>query len=1143
MVTGALVLTVGIFVIRAMTGPVSLGLLTPRLEAMINAGLKDIKLRFGDSVIEWSEGRSIAHLQFIDVEALDNDGNVIARVPRANVSLSGPALLSGEAAPTQVELIGASALIVRRADGGVQLGLAVDKNKDETSEGSTNEGVSKAMLEAMLKPNPDDALSRNLKRFAVRDAKLTIFDQDTKSYWTAEKGSLIFDRKPDGVVATVTAPVRLADKSTWLFTAAALYKNGAENVALEAAFKPVRLSLLSASGKGLKALDGINVPVQGNASCNLSMAGELGGCKLHLNAGAGSLKLPALKKDPIDIKSAELTVGFDFPNKRYTIEQLTWQGKTIRGHIGGDGTFAFAPDGALASLTADWTAHDVSVDAPNVFDGSLALETAKLRANFDAASGHLTLEEISAKRGDFVLNLTGEMQDNPVSVGVVLNGGFKQLSISELKRLWPANAAPGAREWISTSVHEGLIREGTVAVNIPAGGAPEFVADEMMNISFSIDGMRVTYLDGLPDLTNAKGSATLLGDTFKAEIAEARIGAVAIKSGTVEIPQLHTHGAIGTVTATASGPTKDLLLVIDKPRLGYPTKYGIKAAEAGGTSEVQFSIGVPMLKDVKAEDIAINVAAELKDVRLPVNDDMKITGGTFAINLDTKGMKAHGAVFVNQAPMGFTWTEDFTGTAPIGTRIDVTSTLNDAQRASLGVGTADYIQGKTKIVASFVGRGGKFSKANLDANLDGARLAVPELGWAKPEDANAALKADIVFKPDGAIEIANIDLQGQGVKATGRVLMRGPEIVEADFKRVLLGQRNDFAVTYRSQEDGPMTIDAKGRVVDAAGLFASGEDEDAPKRKKDDKLRKRPLYIKANFDTAYLQGNVSYTNVKLDYGDDGQRLTQFKIDASADTAKVHGELTRSPDNSRRLTFETGDAGRLLRGTTGFRSLIGGAMTLSADLAPLPRLGAAQSKAETAFDGFLKIEKFTIVDQPFFARLLSAGSFTGLGDLLRGEGVTFSKLEQSFQGRGDRITLVNGRAAGPSIGLTAQGTIDRDTDKIDLNGTIVPLYGLNSMFEDIPVIGDILQSRKGEGIFGVTYGVSGEVDELRVAVNPISMLAPGFLRQVFQMGPTPQAEAPMPSAAAVPTAAPPPPVPSAPARPEAQNTLQPKTKTN
>jgi AsmA-like C-terminal region len=175
-------------------------------------------------------------------------------------------------------------------------------------------------------------------------------------------------------------------------------------------------------------------------------------------------------------------------------------------------------------------------------------------------------------------------------------------------------------------------------------------------------------------------------------------------------------------------------------------------------------------------------------------------------------------------------------------------------------------------------------------------------------------------------------------------------------------------------------------------------------------------------------------------------------------------------------------------------------------------------AAQAYDGRLKIEKFKIVNQPFFARLLAAGSFTGLDDLMRDEGITFSRLEQTFQGRGDVITVRNGVAQGPAIGLTTQGTINRATDRIDLNGTIVPLYGLNSMFSEVPLIGDILGSRDGEGIFGVTYGVAGQVNELKIAVNPVSMLAPGFLRKIFQMGPTPQAATPM--AAPAPKPAPP-----------------------
>lgn len=1103
-VLGVVVLAAGLFVWQLMSGGrVPLSFLVPRIEAAINSSLKDVQVDLGDGVVEFTEDQKVAHFRFENVEATDGSGNVIARVPKANVALSGPALMNGDFAPISVEVSGASALVVRRKDGGFQLGLQVGDTASEAKEDAASSGVTKAVLDAMLNPKPEDKLSRYLTRIAIVNARLKVFDEETKSYWTAEKASLVFDRKPGGVVVTVNAPVRLQDKSTWLFTAAARYQRGAENVSLEAAFKPVRLSVLAASGSGLKALQGFNIPVHGNATCDLALSGQMGRCKLWLNAGTGSLKLPALKPEPIHLKTAALTVEMDFPSERYSIEEMTWVGKTIRGKVTGDGAFAFAADGALKTLTADWTAENIFIDAPNVFDGGLALETMKLRAAFDAPSEHLTIDEIHASKGDFDLTLSGSMQDHPVSTGVILNGGFKNLTVAGLKRLWPAGAAAGAREWFMANAHEGLIPSGTVAVNIAPGAiVGGKIPDEMMTIVLNMERMRLTYLDGLPDMTNVKGTATALGDTFKAELAGGTIGRVAVGSGSFVIPTLHQYGTVGTITGSVTGPTRDLLELLDRPRLGYPTRYGIKVAESGGTANASFTFGIPMLRDLKADDVSIDVDGQFKDVKLPINEQLRLTGGVFNIKLNTKGFKAHGAVQVNTAPMGFTWTEDFTGTAPVGTRLDVTGTLTTAHRAALGLDIGRYVEGKTMVVAAFTGRGGKFQKAKLDANLTSARLVARELGWAKPEDASATFKADVVFRPDGLIEVGNIDAVGPGMKAIGRMLVGKGKIREADFKKLQLGPRNDFVLVYRDDEQAGFVFDAKGKVIDAGGFLETSEEDEAVRKDE----RKRPMSIKADMDLAYLRGDVWFTGLKYEYASDGDNLTAFRADASADAANVRGELVRGADGSRKLKLQTADAGRLVRGVTGFRSLIGGELSLSVDLSPMP--GPGQGKAQNAYDGTMKIEKFKIVNQPFLARLLAAGSFTGLDDLMRGEGITFTKFEQVFQGRGDLITLTSGRAAGPSIGLSAQGTINRESAKVDLNGTIVPLYGLNSIFGEVPLIGDILGSRDGEGILGVTYRVSGEVDELRVAVNPVSMLAPGFLRKIFQMGPTPQAAAPM-----------------------------------
>jgi hypothetical protein len=42
----------------------------------------------------------------------------------------------------------------------------------------------------------------------------------------------------------------------------------------------------------------------------------------------------------------------------------------------------------------------------------------------------------------------------------------------------------------------------------------------------------------------------------------------------------------------------------------------------------------------------------------------------------------------------------------------------------------------------------------------------------------------------------------------------------------------------------------------------------------------------------------------------------------------------------------------------------------------------------------------------------------------------------------------------------------------------------------------LVGREGEGVFALTYGISGPIEEPVITVNPLSALAPGFLRNFF-----------------------------------------------
>jgi hypothetical protein len=83
-----------------------------------------------------------------------------------------------------------------------------------------------------------------------------------------------------------------------------------------------------------------------------------------------------------------------------------------------------------------------------------------------------------------------------------------------------------------------------------------------------------------------------------------------------------------------------------------------------------------------------------------------------------------------------------------------------------------------------------------------------------------------------------------------------------------------------------------------------------------------------------------------------------------------------------------------------------------------------------------------------------------------------------------------------LGGTIDGLIDYTRDEVHLRGTLIPLYGANNLLGQLPVVGLFLGGEK-EGLVGVTYEVVGKPGTPVLHVNPLSALAPGLLRKVFE----------------------------------------------
>jgi hypothetical protein len=182
-----------------------------------------------------------------------------------------------------------------------------------------------------------------------------------------------------------------------------------------------------------------------------------------------------------------------------------------------------------------------------------------------------------------------------------------------------------------------------------------------------------------------------------------------------------------------------------------------------------------------------------------------------------------------------------------------------------------------------------------------------------------------------------------------------------------------------------------------------------------------------------------------------------------------------------VDIETSDAGALFRFTDVYSRMTGGQMTTLMD---------PPSANNPEQLGTLSVRNFAVHDESQLEHAVANGT------QLPRNNIDFSGMKIDFTRTAGRMALHDGVVRGPILGGTIDGVLDYSRDEVHLRGTLVPLYGANNLLGQLPVVGLFLGGEK-EGLVGVTYEVVGKPGSPVLHVNPLSALAPGLLRKVFE----------------------------------------------
>jgi hypothetical protein len=1120
-VVGVLVVGCGGLWWRLSNGPIQLDVFTPWLVSAIeeNFGSHE-RVEVGGTQIERTTSGGAA-VRVRDIVVRDPDGTVVARAPKAEIHVSGMSLLSGHMRAESLNLVGAAMAVRIEANGSVTVFAAgTDKhpiataNVPPTTALASRQAVKQdkiapdqaaaaapaappAPARSVLPRPPTDSIAallswidgisqsgldgHDLRELGLKDGTLTVDDERTGKRWNFQDISLSLERpRSGGIVVTVGSDN--AERPWGLTASIKPAEDGYRSIALEAR----RVSaddLLLASRFGDGTLQ-INMPLSASLRGEIGSNGVPQSLTGRIVADAGYVNDGDSEDGRLDLDHAEFKINWDAGSRVLTVPFQILSGGNRMTLLGQVEAPAQAPGPWLFRIGGG----TIVLNSPDKQGEPLILNNIAVNGRFDPVQKRITIGQSEIGNGDMGVAMSGNADYSGGDLRLAAGLAATRMSADDLKRLWPIFVVPKVRDWFNEHLISGSVERVVIGVNAPldtlrAGGPP--VPDDGLTLDALATNCAIQPVAGLPALHDADLTVHIVGRDAQIALGKATADLpsgrkLVMSSGLFEVPDTAPHAPPARVHFKLDGPVPAAAELLALDRLRDASGVPFDPATTHGTLSALVSLAMPLKPDLPPGSTNYAIAVDATNFSAEhMIMGQKVEAAALKINANNQGFALKGDVKIGGAPASLEYRQLHGANEA---DVHIQGMLDEAMRGNLGLDPSNSIGGTIPIditgrVGTSAERDGHFSVA---ADLTPSQIDGFLPGWVKQAGKPARATFTLTTKPQ-SIRVDDLWIEGAGGGVKGSIELDGSGALQsADFPSYGFSDGDHTSLKVTRGSDGTLRVVMRGDAYDGRAFvktITGGPSEPATAN-----------HESPDFDLDMKLGAV------LGFNGEALRGVEFKMSRRAGevrnlglSAKIghDGTLTgslRGPSGGRRvIDLETSDAGALFRFTDVYSRMTGGQMTTVMD---------PPSVNNPVQLGSVSVRNFAVHDESQLERAVSNGS------PLPRNNMDFSGLKIDFTHTPGKIALHDGVVRGPVLGGTIDGLIDYAADDVHLRGTLIPLYGANNLLGQLPVVGLFLGGEK-EGLVGVTYEVVGKPGNPVLHVNPLSALAPGLLRKVFE----------------------------------------------
>jgi hypothetical protein len=1043
-----LLLLAGFALWRLMQGPIVLDRFAPYLDTALERSVGGLRVAISRVRLGLDRDTHALDLAIAGVRLDRPNGEPLAAFPLVRASVGLGALLRGRLAATRLVFERPVLRLIREPDGAVRFGFGDKRRKAPV--------LAFAGLERWAVPPAPGAPFAALRQISIHDARVVLDDRQSGRHWRANHIDAVLTRNADGFFGDLSLAVAIGNRKPELRLGYD-YSAAARTLGLTLAFGKFEPTALAALDPALRPLAALHAPISGTFETRLALS-------------------------PLCAEGMRLDLGIG------------------RGHFDS----ALFPGGAIAfdrgELHADYAPRDRT------------LRLAKL--TLDLGGGAVVA--IDGGLGDISPGLIAGTEETPADLAGRLGIIVSDIPIAKFASLWPVNLAPGGRRWALARIRGGVLERGAFRLALGLDLRAHAAKLALTHGTLRYRDLTIRYLDGLAPLRKVGGTAILSPDHIDFTPTSGALASLRVTGGSVRISDLDSRVARLAIELAAAGPIRDGLELADGAPFGSARRIGLDPARIGGRMAADLAVELPLSKTPKPADVAFGVKARLSGVSInSIAMGKVLSAGSFVLAVTRSGASLAGKARLGGVPAAIAARLPFTDGNGRAARYRIAATLDDAERRRLGVDfLPDHITGPVGVDLAYSGSASGHGEATALLDLKGARIGLAEAGWGKPPGLPA--QARVVLDLDrGTIRgLPQIDMAAPGLAGRLAVTLDPAtgHIARIDVPRLVVGG-DDVTGTATRGVRGGWHVVLSGRSLDVSPwLRRLGKEGGVPGRTDDGMgspssrtsgQEDRPgigmLALNARLDRLILGPGHELRAVDARLVREGAEWRNVRLDGRFDSGRMLSLRFGGEPADERLRFRADDLGATLRLLDITGSVVGGRVAVTGALTRSdgPSTLRQAQGSEPVLRGHIEGADYHLVHVPIFAKVLSLASLRAAASLLSGTGIPFTRLRGDFAYTPDRLVIEDLLAYGGAIGVTANGTYRSGGKRLDLQGTIIPAYTLNSIIGNLPVVGALLAGGKGQGLIAATYRLFGPSAMPEAAVNPLSALAPGFLRRLLQ----------------------------------------------